>query len=65
LPASLGKQKSKSKFKKSLLRKIAWFGMMGIGLLADFLFLLEPSWPASGLLNDLSGNDSQLGYGLV
>ena len=36
-------------------RKKLWFGMMGIGLLAGFLFLLEPSWPPSGLLNDLSG----------
>ncbi len=38
------------------LRKKLWFGMMGIGLLAGFLFLLEPSWPPSGLLNDLSGS---------
>ena len=29
--------------------------MMGIRLLAGFLFLIEPSWPPSGLLNDLSG----------
>lgn len=36
-------------------RKKLWFGMMGIGLLAGFLFLLEPRWPPSGLLNDLSG----------
>ena len=28
--------------------------MMGIGLLAGFLFLYEPSWTPSGLLNDLS-----------
>jgi len=37
-------------------RKKLWFSMMGIGLLAGFLFLLEPSWPPSGLLNDLSGS---------
>lgn len=29
---------------------------MGIGLLAGFLFLLVPSWPPSGLFNDLSGS---------
>lgn len=39
-----------------LRRKNLWFSMMGIGLLASFLFLLEPSWPPSGLLNDLSGS---------
>lgn len=37
-------------------RRKLWFSMMGIGLLAGFLFLLEPSWPPSGLLNDLSGS---------
>ena len=33
---------------------IAWFGMMGIGLLAGFLFLYEPNWTPSALLHDLS-----------
>ncbi len=37
-----------------LARKKLWFGMMGIGLLAGFLFLYEPSWTPSGLLHDLS-----------
>jgi uncharacterized membrane protein YedE/YeeE len=36
-------------------RKKLWFGMMGIGLLAGFLFLFIPNWPPSGLLKDLSG----------
>jgi hypothetical protein len=35
-------------------RKKLWFGMMGIGLLAGFLFLYERSWTPSGLLHDLS-----------
>lgn len=35
-------------------RKILWFSMMGIGLLAGFIFLYEPKWPPSGLLNQLS-----------
>ncbi|BBB24682.1 YeeE/YedE thiosulfate transporter family protein [Amphritea japonica] len=36
------------------LRKGLWLGMMGIGLLASFLFLYEPGWTPSGLLHDLS-----------
>jgi hypothetical protein len=36
-------------------RKKLWFSMMGIGLLAGFLFLLTPRWPPSALLHDLSG----------
>lgn len=36
------------------LRKKLWLGMMGIGLLASFLFLYEPGWTPSGLLHDLS-----------
>ncbi len=36
-------------------RKALWFSMMGIGLLAGFIFLYEPRWPPSGLLNQLSG----------
>ena len=35
-------------------RKKLWFGMMGIGLLAGFLFLYEPRWTPSGLLHDVS-----------
>ncbi len=35
-------------------RQKLWFGMMGIGLLAGFLFLFEPRWTPSGLLHDLS-----------
>jgi len=35
-------------------RKKLWFSMMGIGLLAGFIFLYEPKWPPSGLLNQLS-----------
>ncbi|MEY8216123.1 MAG: YeeE/YedE thiosulfate transporter family protein [Colwellia sp.] len=35
-------------------RKVLWFSMMGIGLLAGFIFLYEPKWPPSGLLNQLS-----------
>jgi hypothetical protein len=35
-------------------RRKTWFGMMGIGLLAGFLFLYERSWTPSGLLHDLS-----------
>jgi hypothetical protein len=35
-------------------RKTLWFSMMGIGLLAGFIFLYEPKWPPSGLLNQLS-----------
>jgi uncharacterized membrane protein YedE/YeeE len=35
-------------------RKTLWFSMMGIGLLAGFVFLYEPKWPPSGLLNQLS-----------
>jgi uncharacterized membrane protein YedE/YeeE len=36
-------------------RKKLWFSMMGVGLLAGFLYLYEPNWPPSGLLNQLSG----------
>ena len=35
-------------------RRKLWFGMMGIGLLAGFLFLYERGWTPSGLLHDLS-----------
>jgi len=35
-------------------RKKLWFGMMGIGLLAGFIFLYQPKWTPSGLLQDLS-----------
>ena len=35
-------------------RRILWFSMMGIGLLAGLIFLYEPKWPPSGLLNQLS-----------
>jgi uncharacterized protein len=35
-------------------RRKTWFGMMGIGLLAGFLFLFERGWTPSGLLHDLS-----------
>lgn len=35
-------------------RKKTWLGMMGIGLLAGFIFLYQPKWPPSGLLHDLS-----------
>jgi hypothetical protein len=35
-------------------RKVLWFSMMGVGLLAGFIFLYEPKWPPSGLLNQLS-----------
>ena len=35
-------------------RKKTWLGMMGIGLLAGFIFLYQPNWPPSGLLHDLS-----------
>jgi len=35
-------------------RKKLWFGMMGIGLLAGFIYLYQPKWPPSGLLNHLS-----------
>jgi hypothetical protein len=35
-------------------RRKLWLGMMGIGLLAGFVFLFEPKWPPSGLLLHLS-----------
>jgi hypothetical protein len=35
-------------------RKKTWLGMMGVGLLAGFIFLYQPKWPPSGLLHDLS-----------
>jgi uncharacterized membrane protein YedE/YeeE len=35
-------------------RRELWFGMMGIGLLAGFIYLYQPKWPPSGLLNHLS-----------
>jgi hypothetical protein len=38
----------------SPIRKKTWFGMMGIGLLAGFIFLYQPKWPPSGLLHDVS-----------
>ncbi len=41
-------------FLGSKQRQTLWFSMMGIGLLAGFIFLYEPKWPPSGLLNQLS-----------
>lgn len=35
-------------------RKKLWFGMMGLGLLASLIFLLQPKWTPSALLYDLS-----------
>ncbi|RDE22609.1 hypothetical protein DV711_08455 [Motiliproteus coralliicola] len=35
-------------------RRKLWFSMMGIGLLAGFLFLFNSSWPPSGFLRNLS-----------
>lgn len=35
-------------------RKKLWFGMMGIGMLAGFMFLYQASWPPSSLLHDLT-----------
>lgn len=35
-------------------RQRLWFGMMGIGLLAGFIYIYEPRWPPSGLLYQLS-----------
>ena len=35
-------------------RRTLWFGMMGIGVLAGFLFLYEPNWTPSALLRDFS-----------
>jgi hypothetical protein len=35
-------------------RRKLWFSMMGIGLLAGFLFLFERGWTPSGLLHDVS-----------
>lgn len=35
-------------------RKKLWFGMMGIGLLAGFVYLYQPKWPPSALLHQLS-----------
>lgn len=37
-------------------RRKTWLGMMGIGLLAGFLFLYERRWTPSGLLHDLSAS---------
>lgn len=37
-----------------LKRKKLWFGMMGIGLLAGFVYLYQPKWPPSALLHQLS-----------
>lgn len=42
-------------FRGNTERKRLWFSMAGIGFLAGFLFLYEPKWPPSGLLNQLSG----------
>lgn len=36
-------------------RKKLWFGMMAIGLLSGFIYLYQPKWSPSGLLNHLSG----------
>ena len=44
-------------------RKKLWFGMMGIGLLAGFVYLYQPKWPPSALLHQLSqalANDNAL-----
>jgi hypothetical protein len=35
-------------------RQKLWFGMMGIGLLAGFIYLYQPKWPPSALLHHLS-----------
>ncbi|MBU2923438.1 YeeE/YedE thiosulfate transporter family protein [Colwellia sp. 4_MG-2023] len=35
-------------------RKKLWFGMMGIGLLSGFIFLYQPQWPPSVLLQQIS-----------
>ena len=35
-------------------RQKLWFSMMGIGLLAGFVYLYQPKWPPSGLLRQLS-----------
>jgi len=35
-------------------RKKLWFGMMGIGLLAGFVYLYQPKWTPSALLHQLS-----------
>ena len=35
-------------------RQKLWFGMMGIGLLAGFVYLYQPKWPPSALLHQLS-----------
>jgi uncharacterized membrane protein YedE/YeeE len=35
-------------------RRRLWFGMMGMGLLAGFIYLYQPRWPPSALLNHLS-----------
>lgn len=46
-------------------RKRLWFGMMGIGLLAGFIYIYEPKWPPSGLLHQLSDaliNDNSSGW---
>lgn len=44
-------------------QKTLWFSMFGVGLLAGFVFIYEPSWPSSGLLNGISSstlNDDNL-----
>jgi hypothetical protein len=38
----------------NLKRKKIWFGMMGIGLLSGFIYLYQPKWPPSALLNQIS-----------
>ncbi len=35
-------------------RKKLWFSMFGIGILAGLVFIYEPKWPPSGLLQSLS-----------
>jgi len=35
-------------------RKKMWFSMMGLGLLSGFIYLYQPKWSPSGLLNQLS-----------
>lgn len=35
-------------------RQTLWFSMMGIGLLAGFIYIYQPKWPPSALFNHLS-----------
>lgn len=35
-------------------RKKLWFGMMSLGLISGFIYLYQPKWPPTALLNQLS-----------